>query len=130
MSKRPCVLVVDDDSAMREMVVCMLDCSGYDAEPAFDADSALFALRSRAFDAVLCDVHMPRRDGFALSRAVPWVRPGTPVVLMSAFGGKETRAEAERAGAGAFVAKPFSSLRLLEALAEARAKQQASVTAH
>jgi two-component system response regulator AtoC len=123
MSKRPCILVVDDDAAMREMVVCMLNCSGYDAHPAQDADDALFALRARPFAAVLCDVHMPRRDGFSLTRAVPWIRPGTPVVLMSAFGGSETPAEAERAGAGAFVAKPFSSMRLLEALAQARGKR-------
>ena len=120
MQGRPRVLVVDDDAAMREMVVCMLDCSGFEAEAAFDADAALFALQERPFDAVVCDLHMPHRDGFSLLRAVPWVRPGTPVVLMSSFGSPETRAEAKRAGAGAYLSKPFSSGRLLDAIAEAR----------
>ena len=122
MTDRPRVLVIDDDTAMREMVVCMLDCSGYDAEAAADADSALFALRERPFDAVVCDVHMPRRNGFEFARSLPWVRPGTPVVLMSSFGGPATRAEAERAGAGAFVAKPFSRVGLLDAIAQARGR--------
>ncbi len=129
MPNRPRVLVVDDDAAMRDMVVCMLDFSGYDAEAAFDGDAALFALQAQPFDAVVCDVHMPRRDGFAVARALPWVRPGTPVVLMSSFGGPETRAEAERAGAGAYLSKPFSSGRLVEAIAEARRRSRGAAPA-
>jgi DNA-binding NtrC family response regulator len=123
MAERPRILVVDDDPAMREMLVCMLECSGYDAVSALDADDALFALQARPFAAVVCDLHMPRRDGFSLLRAVPWVRPGTPVVLMTSFGSAETRAEAERAGAGAYLSKPFSSARLLEAIAQARSRR-------
>jgi len=120
MLHRPRVLVVDDDAAMREMVVCMLDCCGYEAEAAVDGDEALLRLQRRSYDAVVCDVHMPHRDGFAFARALPWVRPGTPVVLMSSFGNAETRAEARRAGAGAYLAKPFSSASLLDAIAQAR----------
>jgi DNA-binding NtrC family response regulator len=123
MAERPRILVVDDDPAMREMLVCMLECSGYDAVGATDADDALFALQAHPFAAVVCDLHMPRRDGFSLLRAVPWVRPGTPVVLMTSFGSAETRAEAERAGAGAYLSKPFSSARLLEAIAQARSRR-------
>lgn len=122
MPKRPRVLVVDDDPAMREMIVCMLETAGFDAESAADADEALFALRDREFALVVSDVYMPGRDGFALARALPWVRPGTPIVLMSAFPCRESAAEARRAGASGFIAKPFSTRDLRAAVCGALAR--------
>lgn len=119
MADRPSVLVVDDDAPMREMVACLLDRLGFSAETALDADEALFALQARPFDAVVCDVHMPRRDGFNLARVLRRMRPATPLVLMTSYGAPTTAAEAERAGAGALLAKPFSSRELGEALARA-----------
>jgi len=119
MARRPCVLVVDDDAAMREMVACLLDRLGFDAQTAFDADEALFALQARPFHAVVCDLHMPRRDGFSLARVAREMRPATPLVLMTSYGAPGTAGEAERAGAGALLAKPFSSRQLGEALARA-----------
>ncbi len=129
MEQRPRVLVVDDDAAMREMLVAMLNCGGFDAEAAVDADEALFALQKRAFAAVVCDLHMPRRDGFSLARALRWVRGATPLVLMTSFAGAHTRAETELAGAGAFLSKPFSSVQLREAIDEACAAAARSASA-
>lgn len=121
MARRPRVLVVDDDAAMREMVVCMLDCAGFEAEAAVDADEGLFALQAHPYEVVVCDVHMPRRDGFAFVRAARRVRPGTPVLLMSSFGCSDTRDDAAAAGAAGFVAKPFSTGQLREAVGAALA---------
>ena len=118
---RPCVLVVDDDAAMREMVACLLDRVGFDTRCAVDADEALFALQSHPFAAVVCDLYMPRRDGFCLARVLRRIRPDTPLVLMTAYGNATTAVEAERAGAGAFLSKPFSSARLHEAIVRATA---------
>ena len=113
---RQCVLVVDDDAAMREMIACLLDRLGFAAETAIDADEALFALEARRFYAVVCDLHMPRRDGFGLARVMRRIRPDVPLVLISSYGGPATAAEAVRAGAGAFLAKPFSSAALRDAI--------------
>lgn len=119
MERRPKIIVVDDDAAMREMVVCMLGCAGFDAEAAGDADEALFALQDHPYDLALCDVYLPRRDGFAFARAAHQVRPAMPVVLMSSFGCVTTRGEAARAGAAGFIAKPFSILQLRNAVGAA-----------
>jgi len=116
MDERPCVLVVDDDAAMREMVACLLDRLGFAAQTAIDADEALFTLHARRFHAVVCDLHMPRRDGFGLARVLRRIRPDVPLVLISSYGGPATAAEAVRAGAGAYLAKPFSSAALREAI--------------
>jgi len=119
MEQRPRALVIEDDAAMREMVVCMLDCAGFDGEAAADADEALFALQARPYAVAVCDVHMPRRDGFAFVRAAHRIRPGTPVLLMSSFGCDATRADAAAAGAAGFIAKPFSIRQLREAVSTA-----------
>lgn len=116
---RPCVLVVDDDAPMREMLACLLERLGFAAQTAVDADEALFALQARRFHAVVCDLHMPRRDGFGLARVLRRIRPDVPLVLISSYGGPATAAEAAAAGAGAFLAKPFSSAALREAIERA-----------
>ena len=116
MEQRPRALVIDDDAAMREMVVCMLDCAGFDAEPATDADEGLFALQARPYAVAVCDVHMPRRDGLAFTRAAQRIRPTTPVVLMTSFGCDRTRAEGAAAGAVGLLSKPFSIRELREAV--------------
>lgn len=119
MERRPRVMVVDDDAAMREMVVCMLGCAGFDADGAADGDEALFAVQARPYDLAICDVHMPRRDGFDFARAAHQIRPAMPVVLMSSFGCAATRSDAVAAGAAGFIAKPFSILQLRSAVGAA-----------
>jgi DNA-binding response OmpR family regulator len=121
MERRPRVLVIDDDPAMREVVVCMLDVSGFDAEPAANADEALFALQARPYELAVCDIYMPRRDGFGFVRAARRIRPTTPIVLMSSFGCNVTRAESEAAGAVGFISKPFSIGQLRDAVRAALA---------
>jgi len=121
MEPRPRALVIDDDAAMREMVVCMLDCAGFDAEAAVDADEALFALQARPYAVAVCDVHMPRRDGLAFTRAARRIRPGTPVVLMTSFGCDHTCADGAAAGAVGLLSKPFSIRELREAVGAALA---------
>jgi DNA-binding response OmpR family regulator len=118
------VLVIDDDAPMRAMVVCMLESAGFEAQAAADADEALFALQAQPYAIAVCDVHMPRRDGFAFARAAHAIRPTMPVVLMSSFGCGSTRREAFAAGAADFIAKPFSSLELRNAMSAALAPRR------
>ena len=122
----PRVLVIDDDAPMREMVVCMLQTAGFDAQAAADADEALFALQARPYELAVCDVHMPRRDGFSFARAAHDIRPAMPVVLMSSFGCAATRRDAVAAGAADFIAKPFSSFQLRNAVSAALAPRAAA----
>jgi DNA-binding response OmpR family regulator len=123
MGERPRVLVIDDDPAMREMVVCMLDTAGFDAEAAADADEGLFALQARPFAVAVCDVHMPRRNGLEFARVARRIRPATPVVLITSFPSGRTRADGEAAGAASVLAKPFSIRQLREAVGEALARR-------
>ena len=106
-NNRRCVLVVDDDKAMREMVISLLEDSGISAEGADNADSALESLRERDFDAVLSDIRMPGRSGIELLGEIRELRPDTPVLLMTAFGTIDSAVEAMQSGAFDYVTKPF-----------------------
>jgi two-component system response regulator AtoC len=83
------------------------------------AEEALDALRSREFDVVLSDIHMPGMDGLGLLAELRDLRPETPVVLMTAFGSIRSAVEAMRAGAFDYVPKPFDLDTVLAALERA-----------
>jgi DNA-binding NtrC family response regulator len=113
------VLIVDDDPAMREMVVSLLEDHGIEASGADSANAALERLRDGDFDAVLSDVRMPGMGGVELLGEARELRPETPFVLMTAFGSIDSAVEAMRAGAFDYVTKPFKRDELLVTLERA-----------
>lgn len=115
------ILVVDDDRAMRKMLVEHLHASGFLAEDAAGVDAALLRLRRDPFSAVVSDVQMPARSGFDLLEELQQRIPEVPVILMSSFGTTETARQGLEKGAHAFLAKPFDPEELLELLHEALA---------
>jgi DNA-binding NtrC family response regulator len=71
----------------------------------------------RAFDLVLTDHSMPGLSGVQLAQAVWSVRADLPFIMMAGYGGRVDAAEAKRLGFRDFIAKPFTSRRLAEAIA-------------
>ncbi len=113
------ILVVDDDNAMREMMVSMLESAGIRARAAASAPAALEALRDQEFDVVLSDIRMPGQDGIELLGGIRELRPETPVVLMTAFGSIDSAVAAMRAGAFDYIPKPFKRDEVLVVLERA-----------
>ncbi len=101
------LLVVDDDRAMREMLASLFVDRGFDVAQAESVDAALEMARERELDAVLSDIKMPGRSGTDLVGELRRIRPGTPVILMTAFGSIDSAVEAMRAGAYDYITKPF-----------------------
>ncbi len=100
------VLIVDDDHAMCELVELDLRRRGYDASWSNGAGTALERIEGESWDAVLTDLRMPGLSGIDLCARVQELRPGLPVVVMTAFGSMEAAIDAIRAGAYDFVTKP------------------------
>jgi len=113
------VLVVDDDRAMREMVIALLEDAGHQAAGAADADAALEELRDHDFDAVVSDIRMPGKTGIELVGEIRETRPGTPIILMTAFGSIDSAVEAMQAGAFDYLTKPFKRDAMLLAVGRA-----------
>ena len=113
------VLVVDDDDAMRDMVVALLEDAGHTASGADGADHALELLGDGDYDAVISDIRMPGRSGIELLGEIRELRPETPIILMTAFGTIDSAVEAMQAGAFDYVTKPFKRDAVLMSLERA-----------
>lgn len=107
-SKRPRVLVVEDEQPLRELVVVTLG-EAYDCEEAADGDTALERLRAQAPDLVVLDAMIPGRSGLDVlreMRAHPKLKK-VPVVVLSAWQQPQDIDAALDAGADRFLGKPF-----------------------
>lgn len=120
----PCILVVDDNVAMRTRLVGVLQPMGR-VITSVDGQDALETMGRETVDLVITDVMMPRLDGLGLLKAIRGSADlaSTPVLLLSARAGAEAATEALEAGADDYVVKPFTRAELL---ARARANLELS----
>jgi signal transduction histidine kinase/CheY-like chemotaxis protein/HPt (histidine-containing phosphotransfer) domain-containing protein len=114
--ERSRVLVVDDHPVNREVLVRQLGLLGVAADTCEDGVEALAALRRRSYGAVLADIHMPRMDGYELTRQLRDLEgQGAARVPIIAVTANAMRGEEERclaAGMDAYLAKPVAVERL------------------
>jgi DNA-binding NtrC family response regulator len=121
------VLVVDDDTAMRQMLVSLFRERGFEVGEAPSAAVALEKLREADYGVVLSDIKMPGKNGIEMVGDLHRLRPETPVILMTAFGSIDSAVEAMRAGACDYITKPFEPeavLLTLERAFERRALEE------
>jgi CheY-like chemotaxis protein len=109
------VLVVEDDSSIRTVLVDLLQDNGYAVTTATDGAEALVAMRQRLPDLILLDLMLPRMSGwrFLEVRAGQHDLAGVPVLVLSASGAQGST-QAEEVGAPVFLAKPFVADELLK----------------
>ncbi len=115
---QPRVLLVDDDSDVRDVTAGMLEHFGYHVTAAASGAAALDLLEAgAAFDLHLFDFAMPGMNGVELARQVEALRPGVPTVFITGYA--DTKA-LDQIGARPVVLKPFRPDALAETLREAR----------
>lgn len=127
-SKIAKVLVVDDDSAVRELVRALLEQNNYEVREAADGEAALAALKADTFDIILLDILMPRKEGLETIIELKQRFPALTVYAMSASGarkGHDFLSLAAKFGAHGILQKPFSPDELFALLAS-RGKQAAA----
>ena len=132
--ERELVLLADDNGDMRDYVARLLQPS-YRVHAVADGAQAVAAARQLRPDLVLADVMMPGLDGFGLLRAIrdDSALSHTPVILLSARAGEESRVEGLHAGANDYLVKPFTARELLARvashLAMSKVRIEQSITA-
>ncbi len=109
----PRILVVDDESSIRNTLKEILEYEKYEVELAEDAFEALDKLKAGAYDVVLCDIKMPKIDGIELLDKIRYNDPDATVVMISGHGTIDTAVEAIKKGAFDFISKPLDLNRLL-----------------
>lgn len=110
------VLVVDDEETVCNVVSEILETIGFEAHRAYSAAEALSFLVTNTPDLILTDVMMPDIDGLTLIYKIRCATESAnvPIIVFSAIAATSDREAALRAGASAFLAKPFSSQELKE----------------
>lgn len=104
----PSVVVVDDDTKLVRILTRALERAGYDCTVAASGDQALWAVAANEPDALVLDVMIPHPGGVEVCRHLRHNGFTGGIVVISARGNPQDRAAARRAGADAFLAKPFS----------------------
>ncbi len=108
----PHILVVDDDTRLRELLRKYLSDNGFLVTTARDATDARAKLAGFSVDLVVLDIMMPGESGLALTRSLHDDHVA-PVLLLSARGGPNDRIAGLEAGADDYLAKPFEARELL-----------------
>src|SRR5689334_25020670 len=103
------ILVVDDESEIREGLELLLTSEGYGVSSAETGESGLAKLEEHPFDLLLLDVSLPDRNGIELLREIRARDPHLPVILITAYGSIEMARAAFKSGAQDYITKPWSN---------------------
>lgn len=110
---RPRVLIIDDETAIRESLEALLELEGFDVATAGDGARGLKALEEWVFDLVLLDLALPGQSGFEVLQHIRARHANLPVVMITAYGTVQNVVEAMHHGANNFIQKPWDNEKLL-----------------
>jgi len=105
--QRPCVLIVEDDTDLRDMIVESLERDGFAAAASASAADAEDRLKAFAYDALVTDLRLPDANGMDLLTMALARYPELAVVVITGFGGVNEAVDAMKRGAVHFLLKPF-----------------------
>jgi two-component system KDP operon response regulator KdpE len=101
------ILVVDDESSIRQALRVNLSTIGFEVAEAATGEQALALIRSERYDAVLLDMNMPGMGGMTACREIRRVSPGLPILMLTIRDSQDDKVEALESGADDYVTKPF-----------------------
>jgi DNA-binding NtrC family response regulator len=101
------ILVVDDETIVRESLGAWLKEDGHDVSVAESARQALRLVAADTFDLALIDIKMPNMDGLELQTRLAEAAPDLTIIIMTAYASVETAVNALKAGAYDYLIKPF-----------------------
>lgn len=111
--ERRCILVIEDDPAIRRGILDALRFAGYDTLEAADGSAGRAAALEARHDLLLLDLVLPGADGLSILRAVRSEHPTRPVIILTARGAEDDRVRGLSLGADDYVIKPFGMRELL-----------------
>jgi len=116
MESTPLISIVDDDVSVRQALKSLIDSVGFRAGVFASGEEFLNSPDVTQTDCLITDVRMPGMSGLELQERLNAAHSGIPIVFISAHEDKEAQARGLRAGAIAFLQKPFSEDSLLGAI--------------
>ena len=117
--KKPTILVVDDDAALRELITLRLEANSFRVEAVDSGEAAMAQLALMRPDAVLTDMQLGGMDGMALFRAIHARDPALPVIVLTAHGTIPDAVAATQQGLFGYLTKPYDAPTLIDLLKRA-----------
>lgn len=129
MSKRPNkVLLVDDDDAVRKVMLKVLTRAGFEVEPVARATEALEIIRrGRRFETIVTDLVMPEMDGMQLLRFIRQLDLDVPMIIVTGNPTLESALETMDHGGFRYLPKPVENQRLVAVVKEAATQHRISL---
>jgi len=119
------ILIVEDDTTVREMLALNLKAEGHEVVTAADGEVGLAAARESPHDLIVLDVMLPKLDGLSICRLIR-KNSNVPILILTARGTEVDKIVGLESGADDYIVKPFS---LGEFLARVRALLRRSASA-
>ncbi len=116
------ILVAEDDGAVRQLVVRIIESRGHEVTAVVDGAFALEALARENFDLLVTDIVMPRLDGIALSLKLAKTHPSLPILMMTGYAMERQRAHDLEVLVHRVLSKPFTVDQFVAAMTETLAE--------
>jgi DNA-binding response OmpR family regulator len=107
------ILLAEDDSNLGQLLRNYLNIKEYETTLTENGAEALKAFRQGTFDLCVLDIMMPEMDGITLAGEIRRIKPGMPVIFLTAKNQKEDVIEGFKTGADDYITKPFSMEELI-----------------
>lgn len=117
------ILLIDDERSIRNTIKEVLEFEKFEVETAEDGEQGLELFKNNPFDAILCDIKLPRMDGYEIFNTIHNLNPDIPVIMISGHGTIETAVDLIKKGAYDYLEKPIDLNRLLITLKNASEKK-------
>jgi DNA-binding NtrC family response regulator len=118
------ILVIDDDSTLRESHEVALKTNGYEVDVAENGKEAIAKSKAKLYNLALVDLRLPDMDGIELLTAMREAVPKMVKIIITGYPSMENAIEAVNRGADAYIVKPYTMQDLLQKIKEQLQKQQ------
>ena len=106
--QRPVILLIDDDTGMRETLMDILAEEEYSIKPFAGGAEAVKEIRKGEFDIIIADLKLPDVGGMQILKEAKEVNPESAVIMMTGYASLESAVDALNAGAFSYIIKPFN----------------------
>ena len=107
MTDKTRILIVDDESDLRNLLNHILTQAGYDVIEAEDGEVALNLLKKEKFDLAFLDIQMPNINGIQVLKHIQKNSPSTKAIMLTGYADLKNAMEAKEFGAHDFIGKPY-----------------------
>jgi len=107
------ILVVDDDTDIRNTLKLSLETEGFAVDTAPDGEQGSYLGRTNEYDLIILDLMMPKKDGYMVCQEIRQSGKSTPIIMLSVNNEIYQKVDLLNAGADDYLTKPFSFNELL-----------------